>query len=79
LLVARRELAPGTGRATVLVAAPPAPDVAASLSEAARAAAEADAAIVVVGTTEHGESEGHDRTDLALGATQDALVRAVTA
>ncbi|MFE1587485.1 glycoside hydrolase family 3 C-terminal domain-containing protein [Streptomyces sp. NPDC058737] len=79
LVVARRELAPGTGRATVLVAAPPAPDVAASLSEAARAAAGADAAIVVVGTTEHGESEGHDRTDLALGATQDALVRAVAA
>ncbi|MEU9065694.1 glycoside hydrolase family 3 C-terminal domain-containing protein [Streptomyces sp. NPDC048306] len=79
LLVARRELAPGTGRATVLVAAPPAPDVGAALSEAARAAAGADAAIVVVGTTEHGELEGHDRTDLALGATQDALVRAVTA
>lgn len=79
LLVARRELAPGTGRATVVVAAPPAPDVTASLAEAARAARAADAAIVVVGTTEHGESEGHDRTGLALGATQDALVRAVTA
>ncbi|MFL9655336.1 glycoside hydrolase family 3 C-terminal domain-containing protein [Streptomyces sp. PB17] len=79
LLVARRELAPGTGRATVVVAAPPAPDVTASLSEAARAAGAADAAIVVVGTTEHGESEGYDRTSLALGATQDALVRAVAA
>ncbi|MFD5653054.1 glycoside hydrolase family 3 C-terminal domain-containing protein [Streptomyces sp. NPDC127039] len=79
LLVARRELAPGTGRATVLVAAPPAPDVTASLAEAARAAGAADAAVVVVGTTEHGESEGHDRTGLALGATQDALVRAVAA
>ncbi|MET7322594.1 glycoside hydrolase family 3 C-terminal domain-containing protein [Streptomyces sp. NPDC005549] len=79
LLVARRELAPGTGRATVVVAAPPAPDVAASLSEAARTASAADAAIVVVGTTEHGESEGYDRTSLALGATQDALVRAVAA
>ncbi|MEU5141727.1 glycoside hydrolase family 3 C-terminal domain-containing protein [Streptomyces sp. NPDC021139] len=79
LLVARRELAPGTGRATVVVAAPPAPDVTASLSEAARAAGAADAALVVVGTTEHGESEGHDRTSLALGATQDALVRAVAA
>ncbi|TDT31431.1 beta-glucosidase [Streptomyces sp. BK208] len=79
LLVARRELAPGTGRATVVVAAPPAPDVAASLAEAARAAAAADAAIVVVGTTEHGESEGYDRTGLALGASQDALVRAVAA
>nr|WP_308401153.1 glycoside hydrolase family 3 C-terminal domain-containing protein [Streptomyces sp. AC512_CC834] len=79
LLVARRELAPGTGRATVVVAAPPAPDVAAALSEAARAAGAADAAIVVVGTTEHGESEGYDRTSLALGGTQDALVRAVAA
>ncbi|MFD6189931.1 glycoside hydrolase family 3 C-terminal domain-containing protein [Streptomyces sp. NPDC060275] len=79
LLVARRELAPGTGRATVLVAAPPAPDVTASLAEAARAARAADAAVVVVGTTEHGESEGYDRTSLALGATQDALVRAVAA
>ncbi|MGW5763425.1 glycoside hydrolase family 3 C-terminal domain-containing protein [Streptomyces tendae] len=79
LLVARRELAPGTGRATVVVAAPPAPDVTASLTEAARAAGAADAAVVVVGTTEHGESEGHDRTGLTLGATQDALVRAVAA
>ncbi|MGV9289372.1 glycoside hydrolase family 3 C-terminal domain-containing protein [Streptomyces sp. NPDC003719] len=79
LLVARRELAPGTGRATVVSAAPPAPDVAASLAEAAHAARAADAAIVVVGTTENGESEGRDRTDLALGHTQDALVRAVSA
>ncbi|MFB7650777.1 MULTISPECIES: glycoside hydrolase family 3 C-terminal domain-containing protein [unclassified Streptomyces] len=79
LLVARRELAPGTGRATVVSAAPPAPDVAASLAEAARAAAAADAAIVVVGTTEHGECEGYDRTSLTLGGTQDALVRAVAA
>ncbi|MER7194136.1 glycoside hydrolase family 3 C-terminal domain-containing protein [Streptomyces flaveolus] len=79
LLVARRELAPGTGRATVVSAAPPAPCVAASLAEAAHAARSADAAIVVVGTTEDGESEGFDRTDLALGDTQDALVRAVAA
>ncbi|MFF9456418.1 glycoside hydrolase family 3 C-terminal domain-containing protein [Streptomyces flaveolus] len=79
LLVARRELAPGTGRATVVSAAPPAPDGAASLAEAAHAARSADAAIVVVGTTENGESEGRDRTDLALGHTQDALVRAVSA
>ncbi|MGW3861505.1 glycoside hydrolase family 3 C-terminal domain-containing protein [Streptomyces sp. NPDC005047] len=79
LLVARRELAPGTGRATVVSAAPPAPDAAASLADAARAAAAADAAIVVVGTTEHGECEGYDRTALTLGSTQDALVRAVAA
>ncbi|MFB7241563.1 glycosyl hydrolase [Streptomyces populi] len=78
-VVARRELAPGTGRATVVTAAPPRPDDGPALAEAVRAAREADAAIVVVGTTEHGESEGHDRTDLGLGGRQDDLVRAVTA
>ncbi|MET9904416.1 glycoside hydrolase family 3 C-terminal domain-containing protein [Streptomyces sp. NPDC006446] len=77
-VVARRELAPGTGRATVVTAAPPRPEAAAALADATRAAREADAAIVVVGTTEHGESEGYDRTDLGLGGHQDALVRAVT-
>ncbi|MFJ6838580.1 glycoside hydrolase family 3 C-terminal domain-containing protein [Streptomyces sp. NPDC091209] len=78
-VVARRELAPGTGRATVVTAAPPRPDDAAALADATRAAGAADAAIVVVGTTEHGESEGYDRTDLGLGGRQDELVRAVTA
>ncbi|MFE9613896.1 glycoside hydrolase family 3 C-terminal domain-containing protein [Streptomyces sp. NPDC006012] len=76
-LVARRELAPGTGRATVVGAAPPAPDPAVALADAARAARAADAAVVVVGTTEHDEYEGHDRTSLALPPGQDALVRAV--
>ncbi|MFJ4466185.1 glycoside hydrolase family 3 C-terminal domain-containing protein [Streptomyces sp. NPDC089424] len=79
LLLARRELAPGTGRATVVSAAPPAPDVAHALARAARAAREADAAVVVVGTTAHDECEGRDRTGLALGGAQDALVRAVAA
>ncbi|WRZ94965.1 glycoside hydrolase family 3 C-terminal domain-containing protein [Streptomyces sp. NBC_01007] len=78
-VVVRRELAPGTGRATVVTAAPPRPDDAAALAHAARAARDADAAIVVVGTTEHGESEGYDRTELGLGGAQDELVRAVTA
>ncbi|MFG2439344.1 glycoside hydrolase family 3 C-terminal domain-containing protein [Streptomyces sp. NPDC048508] len=78
-VTARRELAPGTGRATVVTAAPPRPDDRAALAEAAVAARRADAAIVVVGTTEHGESEGYDRTDLGLGGRQDDLVRAVTA
>ncbi|WP_435865864.1 beta-glucosidase family protein [Streptomyces wedmorensis] len=78
-LVARRELVPGAGRATVVAAAPPrrAPDQA--LAEAVAAAREADAAIVVVGTTEHDETEGHDRTSLSLGGAQDELVRAVAA
>ncbi|MCX4912541.1 glycoside hydrolase family 3 C-terminal domain-containing protein [Streptomyces sp. NBC_00687] len=78
-VTARRELAPGTGRATVVTVAPPHPDDRAALAEAAVAARRADAAIVVVGTTEHGESEGYDRTDLGLGGRQDDLVRAVTA
>ncbi|MFE2534062.1 glycoside hydrolase family 3 C-terminal domain-containing protein [Streptomyces sp. NPDC059371] len=78
-VVARRELAPGTGRATVVTAAPPHPDDGPALAGAVRAARDADAAIVVVGTTEHGESEGCDRTDLGLGGRQDELVHAVTA
>ncbi|MEU9798919.1 glycoside hydrolase family 3 C-terminal domain-containing protein [Streptomyces sp. NPDC051000] len=79
LLTARRELVPGAGRATIVAAAPPEPDAAAALAEAVRAARDADAVIVVVGTTEHTETEGHDRGDLSLGGHQDALVRAVAA
>ncbi|MEV6193784.1 glycoside hydrolase family 3 C-terminal domain-containing protein [Streptomyces sp. NPDC051920] len=78
-MLARRELAPGTGRATVVTAAPPRPDDGPALAEAVRAARDADAAIVVVGTTEDDESEGCDRTDLGLGGLQDDLVHAVTA
>ncbi|WP_354383276.1 glycoside hydrolase family 3 C-terminal domain-containing protein [Streptomyces sp. PvR034] len=74
---ARRQLAPGTGRATVLAAAPPAPEPAEALAEAVAAARAADAAVVVVGTTDGVECEGHDRADLRLPAPQDALVRAV--
>ncbi|MFG2721219.1 glycoside hydrolase family 3 C-terminal domain-containing protein [Streptomyces sp. NPDC048416] len=79
LLVARRELAPGTGRAVVIGAAPPAPDETTALAAAGRAASGADVAIVVVGTTEHDECEGRDRHHLALGFGQDALVRTVAA
>ncbi|MFE9559846.1 glycoside hydrolase family 3 C-terminal domain-containing protein [Streptomyces sp. NPDC006487] len=79
LLTARRELVPGAGRATIVAAAPPEPDAAAALAEAVGAARDADAVIVVVGTTEHTETEGHDRGDLSLGGHQDALVRAVAA
>ncbi|GIF72246.1 beta-glucosidase [Asanoa siamensis] len=49
------------------------------LDEAARAAAEADVAVVVVGTTEEVESEGFDRTTLALPGRQDELVARVAA
>ncbi|MFJ6797096.1 glycoside hydrolase family 3 C-terminal domain-containing protein [Streptomyces sp. NPDC091268] len=79
LLTARRELVAGAGRATIVAAAPPEPEAAAALAEAVRAARDADAVIVVVGTTEHTETEGHDRGDLSVGGHQDALVRAVAA
>ncbi|WP_240799096.1 glycoside hydrolase family 3 C-terminal domain-containing protein [Streptomyces sp. A0958] len=76
-VVARRSLAPGSGVATVLAAAPPAGDPAAALADAVSAARAADVAVVVVGTTEQSESEGHDRENLELPEGQDALVRAV--
>jgi beta-glucosidase len=49
------------------------------LAEAADAAAAADVAVVVVGTTEEVESEGFDRASLALPGRQDELVRRVVA
>lgn len=76
-VTARRRLAPGTGRATVLTAGPPPPDPEAALADAVRAARDADVAVVCVGTTQDSESEGHDRSGLALPGSQDALVRAV--
>ncbi|MFE2034708.1 glycoside hydrolase family 3 C-terminal domain-containing protein [Streptomyces scopuliridis] len=76
-VVARRGLAPGTGVATILAAAPPPGDAATALASAVAAARDADAAVVVVGTTEESESEGRDRDTLALPDGQDALVRAV--
>ncbi|MFF7329860.1 glycoside hydrolase family 3 C-terminal domain-containing protein [Streptomyces sp. NPDC008150] len=77
LLVARRELAPDTGRATVVGAAPPGPRRDEARAAAERAARSADAVVVVVGTGEQDEAEGHDRTRLDLGEAQDALVRTV--
>jgi len=49
------------------------------LDYAVAVAASADVAVVVVGTTEQIESEGFDRTSLALPGRQDELVRAVAA
>jgi beta-glucosidase len=49
------------------------------IAEAVAAARAADTAVVVVATTERVESEGYDRTDLALPGRQDDLVRAVAA
>ncbi|MEU8460942.1 glycoside hydrolase family 3 C-terminal domain-containing protein [Streptomyces sp. NPDC029003] len=65
-VVARRGLAPGTGRATVLAAAPPAAGPAGASAAALEAARGADAVVVVVGTDEGGESEGRDRDTLRL-------------
>ncbi|MEO3929196.1 glycoside hydrolase family 3 C-terminal domain-containing protein [Micromonosporaceae bacterium B7E4] len=49
------------------------------LDEAVRTAAGADVAVVVVGTTEEVESEGFDRSTLALPGRQDELVSRVAA
>ncbi|RZT87372.1 beta-glucosidase [Pseudonocardia sediminis] len=51
----------------------------AEIAAAAALAAESDVALVVVGTNDRIESEGFDRTSLALPGHQDALVRAVAA
>src|SRR6185312_17236580 len=49
------------------------------LARAVELARGSDVAVVVVGTSEDGESEGFDRTSLALPGRQDELVRAVAA
>ncbi len=54
-------------------------DSGALIVAAAQAAAQADVALVVVGTNSVVESEGYDRTSLALPGRQDDLVRAVAA
>ena len=59
--------------------APPQPPEAAELDRAVALARAADVAVVVVGTTEEVESEGFDRTSLALPGRQDDLVRMVAA
>ncbi|XVS66668.1 glycoside hydrolase family 3 C-terminal domain-containing protein [Actinosynnema sp. CA-299493] len=78
-LVARRELREHTGTATVLAADPPRLSDADELARAVGLARTSDVAVVVVGTTDEIESEGFDRTSLALPGRQDELVRAVRA
>ena len=79
-IVAVMDLAPDQQNAVLeFVIDTPDPDPGALLADAARVAAAADVAVVVVGTTEHDESEGYDRTTLALPGAQDDLVRAVVA
>ncbi|MFD8550682.1 beta-glucosidase [Streptomyces fradiae] len=58
---------------------PPRRDPDELIAEAVEAARGADAAVVVVATTERVESEGFDRADLRLPGRQDDLVRAVAA
>ncbi len=53
----------------------PAEEEGAEIAAGIEAAAEADAAIVVVGSTSHWETEGADRPDLSLPLRQDELVR----
>jgi beta-glucosidase len=47
------------------------------IDEAARAASESDVAVVVIGSAEGTESEGSDKTSMALAGRQDELVRRV--
>lgn len=55
------------------------PEPADLMERAVAAAAVADVAVVVVGTTDEWESEGYDRADLLLPGRQDELVRRVCA
>jgi beta-glucosidase len=75
-LVLTHEPAPELNFAKLVlgVQAPRRPDESARAVDAAR---DADAAIVVVGTNERIETEGRDRTTLALPPGQDELVRSV--
>ena len=58
-----------------IAAAPP--DTGDEFERAVEAAAEADVAVVVVGSNGEWESEGHDRPDLSLPGRQGELVEAV--
>ena len=64
---------------TVQLNAAPVFDEQAEFERAVSLAAESDVAVVVVGTNEEVESEGFDRTSLALPGRQDELVSAVAA
>jgi beta-glucosidase len=74
----RPDAAAPAARMTLGVEAPALPDDE-ELDRAAALARDADAAVVVVGTTDEIESEGFDRASLALPGRQDELVRRVAA
>ncbi|GAA4415361.1 glycoside hydrolase family 3 C-terminal domain-containing protein [Georgenia halophila] len=69
----------GNGMSITIGTEPPDTDPEQLTEAAAAAARAADVAVVVVGTNPKVESEGFDRTDLALPGRQDDLVRAVAA
>ncbi|WIM97742.1 glycoside hydrolase family 3 C-terminal domain-containing protein [Actinoplanes oblitus] len=77
----RQSFEPGTAHSagTTLGHRPPGPDEDGLIAEAVALAARSDVAVVVVGTTEQVESEGFDRTTLALPGRQDELVSRVAA
>jgi beta-glucosidase len=78
----RLELSPaagGAGPLGVRLGIVPAVDEDALLDEAVAAAAGADAAVVVVGSAELTESEGFDRSTLALPGRQDELITRIAA
>ena len=70
--------ASGNGFAAIRVGIRP-PEPADLMDRAVAAAADADAVIVVVGTNDEWETEGHDRTTMDLPGRQDELVRRVVA
>lgn len=78
-LAALRRITPETGLAVALTADPPRRDDDDELAAAVALAKASDAAVVVVGTTDEIESEGFDRTSLALPGRQDELVAAIAA
>ncbi|BCJ51536.1 beta-glucosidase [Actinoplanes sp. NBRC 14428] len=80
-VVLRQTLQPGMGHTVSATLGHQGPGVSPDglLAEAVALAAASDVAIVVVGTTEQVESEGFDRTSLALPGRQDELVARVAA
>jgi len=74
-----RPAADGEGPLAVRLGIVPATEEDELLAEAEQAASRADAAVVVVGSPPMTESEGFDRSTLALPGRQDELVRRVAA
>ena len=70
--------ASGNGFAAIRVGIRP-PEPADLMDRAVAAAAAADVAVVMVGTNDEWETEGHDRTTMDLPGRQDELVRRVVA